>query len=249
MAKYCKYCGKELEKGKICTCQKENKDRKNKKDFEKAKETIKEEVSNSSRQYTKEIIATWKGIFKDSKATTQNFIESENQLLTMIIICLTSVILSFCVISFLKGINSVNLLNPNQYYTHSTTLWNHNNFKALCCIFIGLFLGKLLLGVVFSLGFEKINQKNITFKKTLATIAISLIEPTTMIILSTFLTFFSYKLTCLLIIYSFLLFFTNLYQNFKLAGEVESNHYNRLFVILIVVFGFLAIYLIPNLFI
>lgn len=256
MTKFCKYCGKELEKGKTCSCQKDIKktNKKEQKELEKAKETLKTEMSNSAQHYAKEVLEIWKGIFKNAKKTTEEFIEKDDHILTSIFMILTCLLISFCTVSFLKGIYTATI-NPLTSFdsaynrTAFNQVWNFSYFKILCCIFIGLFLGKLLLAIIFSLGFEKINQKKISWGKTLTTIEISLLEPVTMIVLSAFLTIFSYKLSFLIVIYAILLFIINIYQNFKLTGKVESNNYNRLFAILIIIFIFLSIYLIPNLFI
>lgn len=258
MAKYCKYCGKELEKGKECNCKKETKKVEERKsdELKKATETIKTEVANSSKKYFSKIGNVCKDMLIKPKEATKEILEENDFNITMILIVLSSIILAFCSVSFIKGIYTItsnSLQNPysmnDLYYTGSGVgVWNNSYFKILCCICIGIVIGYILLAIIFQLGFERICKKEIGFKKTLSTIAISMVEPTIVGILSAFFTIFSYKLSIILIIYGILLFIVNLYQNYKIAGEVESEGYNRLFALFVILFTFLAIYLIPNLF-
>lgn len=247
MTKFCKYCGKEIKKDEKCSCDKAVS--KQKKEFEKAKDTIKEEVSSSSKIYIKKLGNIVQNIFADPKETADNFVKEGNGVLTSIILLLSSLIISFCIISFLKGFYSD--VSPYSFATQYSTrtinqMWNFSYFKILCCIFLGLLIGYAILAVIFNIGFEKISKNNITFKKTLSIIAISLVEPTILFVLSAFMTIFSYKIAIILVLYLIILFMLNLYGNFKQIAE--SKHYNQIFSILIILFCFLAIYLIPNLF-
>lgn len=250
MAKFCKYCGKKLEKNEKCTCIEKQEKGKNM-ELEKTKNTIKEEVSSTSKKYLFKIGNIIKDILINPKKAGEAFMKEEDNILTLIMLLLSSVIISFCTVSFLKGIygNIALYNNFDTYYKTNTMnqMWNYSYFKIFCCILLGIIIGYLILAIVFNIGFEKISKKNITFKKTLAVIAISITEPTIMCIISAFLTIFSYKLSIILILYLLLLFIVNLYENFKQIIK-ESNHYNHLFIILTIIFGFLAIYLIPNLF-
>lgn len=255
MAKFCKYCGKELKKGEECSCKKEEKEqlKKDNQELEKAKETIKIEVSNTSKKYLQKFLELCKNIITKPKETMEAFIKEEESTMTMIVLLTSSIIIALCTISFIKGIYSTLGNTFNNYYDLYNpktidSLWNFSYFKIFCCVTIGIFIGYLILGIVFNLGSEKMSQKKISFRQTLATIASSIIEPTMFGILSAFSTILTYKLSFLLIFYAIILLTINLYQNLKYAGKIESNQYNRLFALLIIIFAFLAVYLIPNLF-
>ncbi len=244
MAKFCKYCGKELKKDQNCDCKQK------KQEIAKAKETIKVEVTNTSKKYIQKTLDLCKNIIQNPKETVTQFLKEEDFNLTLIILLLTSVILGFCAISFIKGIYALTTetLNMKNIYTGINHIWHFSYFKILCCIIIGFIISYILLAIVFQLGFEKICNKQVGFKKTLSILSISMIEPTLVGILSVFFSIFSYKLSIILILYGILLLILNIYQNYQIGGEVEAKGYNRLFAILIIVFSFLAIYLIPNLF-
>lgn len=252
MAKFCKYCGKELKKGEVCKCNSSSKkEQKGKDELKKAKETIKTEVADSSIKYFQKIGTVCKNMMINPIGTVKNLYEENDFILTIILLILSSVILSFCTVSFLKGIytSAIDTLSfANMYSSSMKQVWNFSYFKILCCVVLGILMGYLLLAVIFQLGFERICKKQVGFKKTLSVIAVSIIEPTIIGMISAFLTIFSYKLSILLILFGILLFLVNLYQNYKMAGEIELPSYNRMFAILILIFTFLAIYLIPNLF-
>lgn len=247
MAKFCKYCGKELKKGEKCSCDK--KEIKENNELEKAKETLKKEVSNSSKRYLDKVYTLFRNVFSSEKESLHKNLKEIDYTFTLILLIGASIILSLCTISFLKGIY-VMLYAPWNSYTPNvfTQVWNLSYFKIMCYITFGIILGSFLLSLIFQLGLEKVSKKSIPYKSALTAIAISIFDPTIFAIISVFLTIFSYKLAILLILYTIFLFITNLYQNFKLIGNIESNHYNRLFTALILLFCFLAIYLIPNLF-
>lgn len=253
MAKYCKYCGKELKQGKSCDCQKNTtkEEKKNRNRFDKAKDTIKTEMSNSSKKYFEKFGTLCKNILVNPKEAMYEFVQKEDVPFTMILITVSSLILAFCTVSFLKGIVAMTISgygDSTMYPNMIREVWNFSYFKILFCVFLGLYIGVVLLAVLFQLGFERVNQKNLNFKKILSVISVSMVEPTFICIASAFFTVFSYKLSILLLLYGVLLFLFNLYQNMKYAGEIESSAYNRLFSVLLLLFLFLAIYLIPNLF-
>jgi len=242
MAKFCKYCGKELQNNQKCDCTK--KEMKKSEELEKAKNTIKEEASSGAKIYFDKVIRLIGSNFQNPFKTAKEYIIEEDHLLTIILLVLSSMIISVCSISFIKGIYSdVNLYQMNHTMKN---IWHFSYFKMLCCIFLGVMIGYFILGVIFNIGFEKISKKNITFKKALSIVSISLLEPTIFCIIASFATIFSYKIAALLILYLLLLFLFNLYENFKSISE--SKHYNQFFTILILLFVFLAVYLIPNLF-
>lgn len=253
MAKFCKYCGKELDQEKKCSCQKEktknNKVEKEKStELQKATETIKNEVSDSSRRYAEKIWKTIQNIFTKPKETLIEYINNDDLTLTMIILILTSLILGVCSVSFLKGMYGINLLHNQSYSAYNYQIWNISYFKILICVALGVFLSYILLAIIFDLGFEKISNIKLSFKDALSSIAISVLEPTILCVFGVILTIFSYKLAFILIIYATTLYLINLYQVFGELREIKSNHYNHLFTILILIFTFLAIYLIPKLF-
>lgn len=247
MAKFCKYCGKELNPKEECDCVKKQVE---KKEFEKAKETIKLEVTNTSKKYVQKTIDLCKNMLVNPKETVKIFLKEEDFNFTIIILSLTSIILAFCAISFIKGIYALTTetLNMKNIYTGMNYIWHFSYFKILCCIILGIIFSYIILAVVFQLGFERICKNQVGFKKTLSILSISMIEPTFIGIISVFFYIFSYKLSILLILYGLLLLILNLYQNYKIGGEIDTITYNRLFAILIIIFSFLAIYLIPNLF-
>lgn len=251
MAKFCKYCGKELKKNEQCTCQKdvEHISKSKNKEYEKAKETIKTEVSNTSKKYLQQLGTLIKDIFQNFQATMTNFLKEKDYRMTWILIVLSCVLLAFCTVSFLKGIYaSINLYDFYSSSQGMNQFWNLSYFKIFGCVLVGTFVGYLLMAIILDLGFEKISQTKITFQDSLSSIAISLLEPSIMCVIGAFFTIFSYKFAFLFIGYALFLFIVNLYQAFQIAGDVKSKHYNRIFVILILLFSFLAIYVIPNLF-
>ncbi|MCI8575652.1 MAG: hypothetical protein HFI09_04195 [Bacilli bacterium] len=259
MPKFCKYCGKELEKGEKCNCNTEKGKKKNidsktiekkqNSDLQKATETIKTEVTYSSKKYAEKLWKTIQNILLKPKETLIEFINNDDTTLTMIILIITSVIIGICTVSFIKGMYGINLLYTSSYPVYKDNIWNISYFKILVCVALGVFLSHLLLAVIFDLGFEKISKIKLTFKSVLSSIAISILEPTILCIISAILTIFSYKLAFILIIYAGILYILNLYQTFGELREVKSSHYNHLFTILFLIFAFLSIYLIPKLFI
>lgn len=257
MKKFCKYCGKELSGEEKCPCQsdtkkelKDNKKVKEKKttDLQKATETIKTEVSDSGKRYAKQLWNTIQNVFVKPKETLQDFVKNDDSTLTFIILILTSITIGICAVSFLKGMYyGINQLY-SYYPVHNEHIWDISYFKVLMCIALGVFLSHLLLAVIFDLGFEKISKISLSFKSALSSIAISILEPTILCVFGAILTIFSYKLAFILVIYASVLYLINLYQTFGELRNVKSTHYNHLFTILILIFSFLAIYLIPKLF-
>ncbi len=258
MAKFCKYCGKELKKGEKCDCEKSilKSEKVNHSELEQAKETIKKEVTNSSIQYFHKAGKTIQGVFKNFNEEMKRFIDASDSILTFLVLGCSALILAFCSVSFLKGIYaSVNqaMTSISSYYNYSNSLsvqeiLHFSYFKILCCIFIGLIFVYLLIATIYYLGFEKISQNHISFRKTLSVIAVSIIEPTLVCIGCVFLTVFSYKLAILFLLYAIVLFVINLYSGFFYATKTVSQSYNRLFVFLFLIFLFLSVYLLPNLF-
>ena len=258
MAKFCKYCGKELEKGGKCLCQKETKEKEMKeiesktkqknKELQKATETIKLEVTDSSKKYAEKLWQTIQNIFIKPKETLIEFINNQDTTLTMILLILTSLTIGICAVSFIKGMYGVNMLYDHSYSYYKDTIWNISYFKILICVALGVFLSEFLLAIIFDLGFEKISKINLSFKSVLSSIAISILEPTILCIIGAILTIFSYKLAFIIVLYAGILYVLNLYQTFGELREVRSTHYNHLFAILFLTFSFLAIYLIPKLF-
>lgn len=251
MTKFCKYCGKELNKEEKCSCQKETKSKKKElkqpTELQKATETLKNEMSDSGKKYFEKLWKTIQNIMTHPKETLQEYCEKEDLTLSLIILILTSLIIGICAVSFLKGMYGVNQLYNIDYY-HYNNIWDISYFKILICIALGVFLSYLLLAVIFDLGFEKISQIKFSFKNALSSIAISVLEPTILCIVGAILTIFSYKLAFIFIIFAFVLYIINLYQVFGELHNVKSTHYNHIFTILILIFAFLAIYLIPKLF-
>jgi hypothetical protein len=263
MPKFCKYCGKELKKGKTCSCRleketteinKNSKDltiteKKKNSDFQKATETIKTEVTDSSKKYAKKLWDIIQNVMIKPKETLVEFINQEDITLTMIILIITSLIIGVCTVSFIKGMYGINFLPTSTYSLYKDNPWNISYFKILICIALGVFLSYLLLAVIFDLGFEKISKIKLTFKSVISSIAISILEPTILCVIGAILTIFSYKLAFIIIIYAGTLYLFNLYQTFGELREVKSTHYTHLFIALFLIFSFLSIYLIPKLFI
>lgn len=247
MAKFCKYCGKELKTKEKCTCKNQETIKEIEKDnteFQKAKETIAKEVSESGKKYTKQILEISQKIITNPKETIEDYFKNSDFNITMIILILTSILIGISTVSFLKG-----FLITNYTSWYKTPSWDISYFKILSCVSLGVFISYILLAIIFDLGFEKISKTNLTFKKTLTIIAISALEPTIYCVFGAFLTIISYKLAFIMIIYAGILYLINLYQHLKENSNIVSNHYNHLFGILIIIFLFLAIYLIPQLFI
>ena len=249
MVKFCKHCGKKLKSEEVCNCQTKIKKNTENTELLKATETIKNEVSDSSKKYLEKFGELWKDIWSHPKKTMTSFMKEEDNTLTILILIITSVLIGLCTISFIKGIYT-NYLPMNQLMKYSETpyVWNISYFKILLCVSIGVFLSYILLAIIFDLGFEKISQINLSLKKFLAIIAISVFEPTMYCILGAFLTVVSYKLAFIMICFALLLYLINLYQNIEIMSELNTENYNRIFSSLILIFLFLAIYVIPNLF-
>lgn len=247
MAKFCKYCGKELKPKEKCNCinQEEVEKSKTKKEnteLKRATEIITKEVNESGKRYAKKIFEICQNIITNPKQTGKEYFENDDFNITMIILILTSLLIGISTVSFLKGI-----LIGEYFSWNGHQVWNISYFKILLCVSLGVFLSYILLAVIFDLGFEKISQAKISFKKALTTISISALEPTIYCIIGAFLTIISYKLAFIIIIYAAILFLINLYHYFKENIE-PTEHYNQLFSILILIFLFLAIYLIPQVF-
>lgn len=211
MSKTCKYCGKEIEEGKICDCP--------------------ESLENAARQLnnkeSKKVAGLFKEYFKDVRTVTKKVINENNKSFISIsaIVFIVSVILNFYTMfsKFAKDIN--NFINS---YGRTIGL----DFFELITYNLSLNLGKIILyGILYGLLLLLIlivvvlilikikksawNNKSIVYATIINTIPMSCF----LIICSILQLLFSFKFIVLMQVFSFITFIVTIFLVFNIVTD------------------------------
>lgn len=223
MAKFCTKCGKPLKEGEVCDCQKTT--------------TKEEECSSSIVENIKDIL---KNIIKKPATTIEKYSKQKNLKFAFLLIVINAVIFglfTYCfsnnvIKSITKDVNStINTMNTiGSAFSQSSSIdsiGTVNNFELpfgnlfisgtigmiLAFIILALIL-KLIVGVIFK------NKKQVSEYLTLVGVSSVISSITTLAAL--LLSFLSYKLAYIVLLFGTVFYFVNVTQNLLKAKKANE---------------------------
>lgn len=241
MAKFCTKCGKPLQEGEICNCQ---------------KETNTEEVKTSS-SIIDSITNILKNIVKKPATTIEKYSSSNNSKLAFILIAINSVIFglfTYCfsnnlVKSLTKNLNNtINTLNSfGSMFSQSSSVSTINNFQLpFGNIFItgtiGMILSFLILALVLKLIVGVIFKNKKKFSEYLTLVGISSVISSITTLVALLLSYISYQLAYFVLIFGIIFYFVSLIQNLLKVKSANEEHLSYMMTITLILSYVLAIF-------
>lgn len=240
MAKFCTNCGKELEEGKKCDCQKAS----TKKTSEKA---TPENTEFDFNQYVNSYVAMVKGIFTKPIDTIKKYTTSNNFILGIIALvlnCIISGILIYCIASesmeslgSLLGYGSLNMISKSVEIPFMKVFLYGFIFMAA-----SFSVTALMIYVVANL----ILKDKIDIKKAFALVGTCSAFTTVTSILNILLTYISLKLMIIVLLVAAMFYSLYLYQGIGEVTEVNKNKLAYIYVAAMLVVSLVVGYILPK---
>lgn len=252
MAKFCTKCGKKLEEGKTCDCQKKKKTVKEEETNDVAKE-VGEAVevtamAVANNDYVKKIVEIVKTIFKTPVNTLKKNTKDNNFIVGVIVIALNSIITGLFLYLLLKegteGFGSFSLL-----YAFGTFGIEIPFVKVVLYIAVYVLAGFFSTAVAIYAIQSWIFKAKTSFKKIISLMGTCAVISTIGTLIAILGIYLIPQYIMLILILGGLFYFTYLFQGIKFTSDQDENTYGYTFVSALVFMGFILFYLIPKIFV
>ncbi len=243
MAKFCTKCGKKLEEGKPCDCEKEKKIEKEK-EIEEQKERTNEKFDIQS--YVNTYIEILKNIFTKPVDTVKKFATEENFILGLIAILINSLISGVFVYCFTKeALNSVT--SGMGMYGLALGLGVEIPFLQVVIygtvFMVASFLMTSLMIFVFT---GSLFKDDMNFKRATALVGTCSVFTTVTTLACIVLALISIELASYVLLIAGILYFTHLYQGMVEITTFDRNKLAYVFTGVIAITVFVVFYILPK---
>ncbi len=234
MAKYCSKCGKLLEKNEKCNCQ-------------AGKKT---EKKLNTKKYLNEFIEIYKSIFTKPIDTIKTYTNKPNLVIASTQIVLFILAFSIYILSIAKSLYVLYGVITKEYFTAIYNA-NINNVALQTHIpYLNIFLIAILFIIIVSgltvLSIYLVNlllfKSKSNIKRVFCLYSINTVLPTIFLVLCTIISFISFKLSLIVLLFVFILSNIYLFSGIKFISVKDDNKYGYTYIIsMIIVFIILYI--------
>lgn len=241
MAKFCTKCGKKLEDGKTCDCEK--------KENKKIEEVEAEVVNEVTTDYVNEYIDALKGIFTKPVDTMKKYAKSSNFILSLIMIGINSIIFGLFTFFFVK--ESYGIVASLSGY--GSLLRGYSVEVPISVFFIAVFLMIIFffcLGGLLHLIGSALTKKESDFKAIMGLIGVNSIFTTiTTLVALVFLFLDELSWIAILVLaIAGVIYLLNTYQGFVGLTKIDKNKVCYVFTGAYAITLFVVCYILPKIF-
>ena len=238
MAKFCTNCGKKLENGKKCDCEKEEMTK---------KETV--ENKGAINDFVNDYLNVLKGIFSKPIDTIKTYSKKSKFTLGLIMIAINSIIFGLFVYLLCKeGTSQIFSL---MYGSVSSLISSSNIDVPISVLFISmLFMAvyHLCLGGLLHFTSKTIMKKDSDIKITYSFIGVNAVLTTVTTLVALICMYINTGFALILIAIAGILYLLNLYHGFIELTKIDKNKIAYVFTGSYVVTIFLVCYILPKIF-
>ena len=237
MSKFCTKCGKKLEEGQKCDCEKNQK--------EKVASTTSSIDVNS---YINSYIEIVKGIFTKPVNTIKKFATSDHFILGIIALILNSMISGiflYCVSKEAMG-SFTNLMGGYNSLLLGTTSIEIPFFKTFLYGILFMIVGFAVTALMIYLIAGSMMKDKIDIKKAFSLVGVCSVFTTVTTIAAILLTYLSIKIMIVVLLIAGIFYLTYLYQGIEEVTEINKNKLAYVFVPAISIATFVVVYILPK---
>ena len=236
MAKYCTKCGKKLEEGKACDCEK------------KEKKEIKE--VETSNDMLNDYIDALKGIITKPVDTMKKYTKKSKFNLALIMLAINVIISGLFVYLFVKEFSTD--LYSLMLGSYSSILSGPQTTE----IPISVFFYSVLLMALFYFAFAgflhlicgPIMKKESDFKEVIGLMGVNAVFTTVTTLVALLFVFISVPVAIIILLLGGIIYLFNIYRGFTEISKVDKNKMTYAFVCAYVIALFLVFYVVPKIF-
>ena len=232
MAKYCTKCGKKLEEGKTCDCEKETK----------------KEEKEATTDMLNDYVDALKGIITKPVDTMKKYTKRSKFNLALIMLIINVIVSGLFVYLFIKEF--ANLFTSSlSSLTAGLTMQSEE-------IPISVFFYSVLLMALYYLAFAgflhlicgPIMKKESDFKEVVGLMGVNAVFTTVTNLIALLFIFISVPVAIIILLLGGIIFLFNIYRGFTEISKVDKNKMTYAFVCAYVIALFLVFYVIPKIF-
>ena len=239
MAKFCTKCGKKLEDGKPCDCEK--------KENKKVEEVEAEVVNEVTTDCVNEYIEALKGIFTKPVDTMKKYAKSSNFVLSLIMIGMNSIIFGLFAFFFVK--ESVGLVASLSGY--GSLFRGHNVEVPISVFFIAVLLMIIFffcLGGLLHLIGSALTKKESDFKAIMGLVGVNSIFTTVTTLVALVFLFLNGWIAILILAIAGVIYLLNTYHGFVGLTKIDKNKVCYVFTGAYAITLFVVCYILPKIF-
>ncbi len=223
MAKYCSKCGKLLEKGEKCNCQKKEK----------------KEININIKKYFDEFLSIYKSIFTKPIDTIKNYTNKPNIIVSIIQIVLFILMFGIYALTISKSIYVLYGIITKEYFT---AIYNANlnnislatqvpyfNIFLIAILFI-IILSFLIVVSVYLVNLILFKSKT-NIKRVFCLYSINTVLPTIFLLICIIMGFISLKLSLIVLLFVTVLSNIYFFSGIKFISPKDENNYGYTYII------------------
>ena len=236
MAKFCTNCGKKLEDGKPCDCQK------SKKNVVEA-----EVVKASANDYVNDYIDGLKGIFTKPVDTMKKYAKSSKFVVALIMLGINALISALFVYLFAK--ESVGLIASLSGY--GSLMRSHSidvPFKVYFMAFLFMAVFFFCLGGLLHFVCNVLMKKDSDFKEIMGLLGINALFTTVTTIIAIVALYINVWIAIIVLAIAGVIYLINIYQGFTMIANIDKNKTAYVFTLCYVITLFVVCYILPKIF-
>lgn len=242
MAKFCTKCGKKIEDGSVCECN-------------KTVAAVKEETvstGNNANEIINSLVDIVKGIFVKPIDTIKKYADDANMVLGFILIAINSLITGIMgyllVKESLSGIMSLFFGGMGDLYSLGGSEMEIPFIKVAGIIFLIMAAYFIVLAFTTYLVSNKLFKAETTWKKAIAVTGVCSALTSVTSIIGIVCIYISMKAFAIVIGLAGMLFSVYYYHSIKASSDIDENKQGYTYVIAVAVALFVAVYLLPKIF-
>lgn len=236
MAKFCTNCGKKLEDGKPCDCQK------NKKDVVEA-----EVVKTSANDYVNDYIEALKGIFTKPVDTMKKYAKSSKFLISLIMLGINAIISALFVYLFAK--ESVGLVASLSGYGSLMKGYSIDiPVKVYFLAFLTMAVFFFCLGGLLHFVNSVIMKKDSDFKEIMSLIGVNSVFTTITTIIAIIALYINVWVAVIILAIAGVIFLLNIYHGYTMISNIDKNKMAYAFTGCYAITLFVVCYILPKIF-
>lgn len=232
MAKYCTKCGKKLEEGKTCDCEKETK----------------KEEKEATTDMLNDYVDALKGIITKPVDTMKKYTKRSKFNLALIMLIINVIVSGLFVYLFIKEFANL--------FTSSLSSLTAGLTMQSAEIPISVFFYSVLLMALYYLAFAgflhlicgPIMKKESDFKEVVGLMGVNAVFTTVTNLIALLFIFISVPVAIIILLLGGIIFLFNIYRGFTEISKVDKNKMTYAFVCAYVIALFLVFYVIPKIF-
>ena len=248
MAKFCTKCGRKLEDGKPCPCEKEEK--KVEKEESTEKKVSRSEPTTDINWYVNSFIDMIKGIFVKPIDTIKKFATEEYFILGIIVIILNALltgVMVYLVNEEAPGFISMmlSLLGADSFSFGA--LFDVSFMKVLLYVALFMLVGFGVSGLMIYVMAGPLFKTNISIKRTFALIGTCATLTILTTIVAIIAVYISTKAFLVVLLLAGVLYLCHLYHGIQKISNIDENKQGYTFLVAVAVATFAVVYVLPKL--